>query len=191
MTRVSRRSVLAGLGAATMIDVAAPHRLRAAEVPSAAWDFTFPSIEGGTLDFASFRRRVLLVANTASFCGYTPQYKGLEAIHKEFSPQGLTVIGIPSNDFGQEADSNGKVKTFCEATFDVQFPMGGLSHVKGEDAAPFYRWVSDTRHWEPSWNFCKVLIGKDGGIRGTFSSNDLPDGDRMRGEIRGALDASV
>ena len=188
MTELSRRSVLAGLGAVTV--TAASRASQAADAPL-AWGFTFPSIEGGILDLSSFRGRVLLVANTASFCGYTPQYKGLKAVYKEFSPQGLTVVGIPSNDFGQESDSNGKVKTFCEATFDVQFPMGGLSHVKGGDAAPFYRWVSDSRHWEPSWNFCKVLIGRDGGIRGTFSSNDLPDGDRMRSEIRGALDASA
>ncbi|MGI3775678.1 MAG: glutathione peroxidase [Janthinobacterium lividum] len=191
MTVFSRRSVLAGLGAATVAGLSAPSGLHAADAPAVAWGFTFPSIEGGTLDLSSFRGRVLLVANTASFCGYTPQYKGLEALHKEFSPQGLTVVGIPSNDFGQESDSNGKVKTFCEATFDVQFPMGGLSHVKGGDAAPFYRWVSDTRHWEPSWNFCKVLVGRDGNIRSTFSSNDLPDGDRMRSEIRGALEATV
>lgn len=183
--------MLAGLGAATAAGLAAPSALHAADAPTVAWGFTFPSIEGGTLDLSSFRGRVLLVANTASFCGYTPQYKGLEALHKEFSPQGLTVVGIPSNDFGQESDSNGKVKTFCEATFDVQFPMGGLSHVKGSDAAPFYRWVSDTRHWEPSWNFCKVLVGRDGNIRSTFSSNDLPDGDRMRSEIRGALEATA
>jgi glutathione peroxidase len=184
MPGVTRRSVLAGLGGGA-VGLAGAGRARAAQ---AAWGFTFPSIEGGTLDLASFHGRVLLVANTASFCGYTPQYRGLEAMHREFFPQGLTVIGIPSNDFGQESDSNGKVKTFCEATFDVQFPMAGLSRVTGHDAAPFYRWVSDTRHWEPGWNFCKVLIGRDGGIRGTFSSNDPPDGDRMRSEIRGALD---
>lgn len=182
--------MLAGLSAAAATELAALRRLHAAS-PTVAWSFTFPSIEGGTLDLSSFRGRVLLVTNTASFCGYTPQYKGLEALHKEFFSQGLTVVGIPSNDFGQESDSNGKVKTFCEATFDVQFPMGGLSHVKGSDASPFYRWVSDTRHWEPSWNFCKVLVGRDGKIRSTFSSNDLPDGDRMRAEIRGALDASA
>ena len=188
MTRISRRSTLAGFGAGAVAGLLGSGRARAAGL---AWDFMFPSIEGGTLDLASFRGRALLVANTASFCGYTPQYRGLEAMYREFSPQDLTVVGIPSNDFGQESDSNGKVKTFCEATFDVQFPMGGLSHVKGRDAAPFYRWVSDARHWEPSWNFCKVLMGRDGGIRGTFSSNDLPDGDRMRSEIRGALDASA
>ncbi len=190
MPSLPRRSLLAGLGAGALAAAAASARAADA-APPLAWGFTFPSIEGGILDLSAFRGRVLLVANTASFCGFTPQYKGLEAVYREFSPQGLTVVGIPSNDFGQESDNNGKVKTFCQATFDVQFPMAGLSHVKGSDAAPFYRWVSDTRHWEPSWNFCKVLIGRDGGIRSTFSSNDLPDGDRMRSELRGALDETA
>ena len=189
MTDLTRRRLAAaGLGVAA----ASLSRARAADpAPADAWGFRFPAIEGGTLDLGRFRGRVLLVANTASFCGYTQQYRGLEAMYREFSPQGLTVVGVPSNDFNQESDSNEKVKTFCTATFDVQFPMAGLSHVTGQDAAPFYRWVREARQWEPAWNFNKVLIGRDGQIRGTFSSNDLPDGPRMRSELRGALDATA
>ncbi len=186
MAGFGRRQVLGGIAL-----IASARALPASADDTLAWGFSFPSIEGGTLDFSAFRGRVLLVANTASFCGYTPQYRGLEALYREFSPQGLTVIGVPSNDFGQESDSNGKVKTFCQATFDVQFPMAGLSHVKGSDAAPFYQWVRASRQWEPGWNFNKVLIGRDGRIRGTFSSNDLPDGVGMHSEIHGALDSTV
>ena len=104
--------------------------------------------------------------NTASFCGYTYQYEGLEKLHEAGSPRGLTVIGVPSQDFNQESADNKTVKTFCEATFGVEFPMAGIAHVRGADAAPFYAWVREQRRWEPNWNFNKVLIGRDGHIAG-------------------------
>ena len=152
-----------------------------------AWDFGFPSIEDGNLDLAAFRGRVLLVTNTASFCGYTYQYKALERLHRDLSPKGLTVVGVPSQDFDQESASNGEVKTFCETRFGIDFPLAGISHVKGAQAAPFYGWVRQERTWEPGWNFNKVLIGRDGRIVATFGSADEPDGPEIQSAVAAEL----
>jgi glutathione peroxidase len=165
MNQLTRRMVLVS-GAAIAAMGAGP--------VTDAWGFRFPSLDGGTLDFATLRGRVLLVVNTASFCGFTYQYEGLEKLHREVSPRGLTVIGIPSQDFNQESATNAAVKTFCDATFGVEFPMTGIAHVRGPEANPFHAWVRQARNWEPDWNFNKVLIGRDGQIKGTFRSGVEP-----------------
>ncbi len=180
MAEPTRRAVLLA-AAATALGGAAPGD------GTRAWDFTFVSIDEAPMPLAAYRGRVLLVVNTASFCGYTPQYQGLEALHRRLTPAGLTVIGVPSQDFGQESDSNGKVKAFCQATFDVQFPMAGIAHVRGPEALPFYRWVKASRGWQPEWNFNKVLIGRDGMIAGVFGATDEPTGKLMTG----AIDAQI
>lgn len=154
-----------------------------------AWSFAFPSIEEGRLDFSSLKDRVLLVVNTASFCGFTYQYEALEKLHASLEPKGLTVIGMPSQDFGQESGTDGAVKAFCEATFGVQFPMTGLLHVKGPQANDFHRWVRAQRNWEPTWNFNKVLIGRDGTIRSLYRSEDEPTGSKLTRAIDDALKA--
>ena len=174
----TRRSVMAG--ASLMALGAGPEAVN-------AWRFEFPSIEEGTLRLAEFRGKVMLVVNTASFCAYTPQFRQLEAMHRDLEAKGLVVIGVPSQDFGQEKGSNADVKAFCELTYGVQFPMAGLSKVRGAEAAPFYKWVREQRRWEPQWNFAKVLIGRDGAIVGTYGSSDPPD----RGTVRMALDAAL
>lgn len=176
MADVTRRAALAGLVATA-----------AAPAPTLAWDFQFPSIDEGTLDLADLRGRVLLVVNTASYCGFTPQYKQLEAVHRRLSPRGFAVVGVPSQDFGQEKGSNTEVKAFCEATFDIDFPMAGLSRVRGRGAAPFYAWVKAERGWEPGWNFAKVLVGRNGRIAGTYDSNTLPDARPLSADIEAAL----
>jgi glutathione peroxidase len=170
-----------------MVLVAAMGVGMAANKETLAWDFGFPSIDEGRLEFATLRGRVLLVTNTASFCGYTYQYEGLEKLHQAGSPRGLTVIGVPSQDFNQESADNGTVKRFCEATFGVEFPMAGIAHVRGADAAPFYVWVHEQRRWEPNWNFNKVLIGRDGHIAGTFGSGDEPQGTELSQAIEAEL----
>ncbi len=152
-----------------------------------AWDFSFPAIEGGTLEFRRFSGHVLLVVNTASFCGYTYQYEGLRKLHEARAAAGLTVIGVPSQDFNQESADNKTVKTFCETQFGIDFPLTGVSHVKGPSAAPFYAWVHDAASWEPSWNFNKVLIARDGRIAGTFGSGDEPNGAKLDAAITQAL----
>ena len=159
----------------------------AATEETTAWSFAFPSIEGGRLDFATLKGRTLLVVNTASFCGYTYQYEALEKLHKAREAEGLTVIGVPSQDFNQESAENATVKTFCETRFGIDFPLAAVSHVKGPQAAPFYAWVKQQRGWEPSWNFNKVLIGRDGRILATFGSGDEPDGPAIAKSLAGAL----
>jgi glutathione peroxidase len=161
--------------------------LMAATNEKLAWDFSFPAIEGGTLDFRAFSGQALLVVNTASFCGYTYQYEGLRKLHEARASDGLTVIGVPSQDFNQESPDNKTVKTFCETNYGIDFPLTGVSHVKGTAAAPFYAWVRESKSWEPAWNFNKVLIGRDGRITGTFSSGDEPDGEKLSAAINAAL----
>jgi glutathione peroxidase len=171
MADLTRRAALAAVGALSIAPLAF------ADAPKTAWDFSFTKIdETGPLDFAAYKGRVLLVTNTASFCMFTYEYGGLEKLQAALQDRGLTVIGIPSQDFGQETDSNGKVKKFCDATFGVRFPMSTIAHVVGAQAVPFYAWVKAARDWEPKWNFNKVLIGRDGGIKGTFGSTDEPQG---------------
>ncbi len=180
MTRVSRRHFL-------VASLACGTAMRAEAGEATAWDFSFPSIEGGRLALAEYKGNALMVVNTASFCGFTYQYEALEKLHKARKAAGLVVIGVPSQDFNQESDSNAKVKAFCEATFGVDFPMAGISKVTGEDAAAFYKWVKAQRNWEPSWNFNKVIIGRDGRIIACFGSGDEPDGQRVRAAITRAL----
>ncbi len=175
---VTRRAALLGAALTTMA---------ASPAPGTAWDFEFPSIDEGTLRLADFRGKVLLVVNTASYCGFTPQFKQLEAAQRALSPRGFTLVGVPSQDFGQEKGSNGEVKEFCEATFGVDFPMAGISRVTGPQAVPFYQWVRAQRRWEPGWNFAKVLIARNGTIAGTFASGDLPEA----GSVKAAIDREL
>jgi glutathione peroxidase len=184
MVEITRR---AALGVAATLAAAAAAPADAAEAKT-AWDFHFPSLEGDTLDFATLRGRVLLVANTASFCGFTYQYEGLEKLHAGMSARGLTVIGIPSQDFNQESASNAAVKSFCDATFGVQFPMTAILHVRGPAANPFHAWVKQVRNWEPDWNFNKVLIGRDGLIKGTYGSGIEPQSAALMTPLRTELD---
>jgi glutathione peroxidase len=156
-----------------------------------AWDFSFPSIDNGALNLSEFRGRVLVVANTASFCGFTYQYEGLEKLHVAKSAAGLTVIGVPSRDFFQESADNERVKAFCTTRFGIDFPLTAISHVRGAQAAPFYAWVNTQRHWKPSWNFNKVLIGRDGRIAGTFGAGDKPDGPALSRAVEAELARTV
>jgi glutathione peroxidase len=173
-----RRDVLVLLGGGLLMAAAKEKR---------AWDFSFPALEGGNLDFGAFTGHVLLVVNTASFCGYTYQYERLQKLHAARAVDGLTVIGVPSQDFNQESPDNKTIKTFCETQYGIDFPMAGVSHVKGSSAAPFYAWVHEAASWEPNWNFNKVLIARDGAIAGTFGSGDEPEGPRLGSAITAAL----
>jgi glutathione peroxidase len=178
MGEMTRRAVLA-TAAGALAMAAGPEQV--------AWDFSFPAIEGGVLDFAAFKGRVLLVANTASFCGYTYQYEGLQKLHAEKSAAGLTIVGVPSRDFNQEAADDVTVKTFCDTRFGIDFPLTTVSHVTGTSAVPFYAWVRAERNWQPAWNFNKVLIARDGRIAGVFGSKDEPAGTLLGGAVDAEL----
>ena len=185
MADAPRRAILASLAAL------AASATEARTMEQLAWDFSFPSIEGGTLDLAAHRGRVLLVVNTASFCGYTSQYDGLQKLHESRGREGLVVVGIPSQDFNQESATEAEVKKFCEANFGIDFPMTAILKVRGPEAHPFYRWVKGARGWEPGWNFNKVLIGRDGRVAGVFGASDAPGGSRLTAALAAALAASA
>jgi glutathione peroxidase len=135
-----------------------------------------------------FEGKVLLVVNTASKCGFTPQYDGLEALHAELSDQGFAVLGFPSNDFaGQEPGTEKEILEFCTLTYGVKFPMFAKTVVKGEGADPFYKQLAADGGGEPGWNFHKYLIGKDGKVIQGFPSKVKPDSPELRAAIEAAL----
>ncbi len=119
--------------------------------------------------------KVVLVVNTASFCGFTPQYKGLEALDSKYRSRGLVVLGFPSNDFSQEAASNKEIAEFCESTFGVKFPMFAKSSVRGTGANPLFKQLAQLSGTTPKWNFYKYLIGRDGKVVESYSSMTAPD----------------
>ena len=155
-----------------------------------AHDFRFTAIEGGELPLSTFKGKAVLVVNTASQCGFTPQYQGLEALWKEYKDRGLVVLGVPSNDFGgQEPGSNADIKKFCEVNYSIDFPMTGKVSVKGSDAHPFYKWAEKElgAPAAPKWNFHKYLVAPDGRLVDWFSTRTGPDADRLRKSIEAAL----
>lgn len=136
--------------------------------------FTFPSIDGGVLNLEDWRGQPVLVVNTASRCGYTPQYDGLQALYDRYRDRGLVVLAVPSNDFRQELASEAEVRDFCEVNFGLDIPMATITPVLGAAAHPFYRWLRDEAGFTPAWNFNKVLIAPDGSVAATFGSNARP-----------------
>jgi glutathione peroxidase len=135
-----------------------------------------------------YEGQVLLVVNTASKCGFTPQYEGLEALHQRLSERGFAVLGFPSGDFmGQEFEDEQKIAEFCTNTYAVKFPMFEKVSVKGEDAVPFYRQLAQATGSEPGWNFHKYLIDRSGNIVGSFGSRTTPDDAAMLAEIEKLL----
>ncbi|WP_027474703.1 glutathione peroxidase [Curvibacter gracilis] len=119
--------------------------------------------------------KVVLVVNTASYCGFTGQYKGLEALYARYKDQGLVVLGFPSNDFSQETGDNKQIADFCENTFGVKFPMFAKSSVTGADASPFFKQLAELSGQKPRWNFYKYLLGRDGRVVASYSSMSGPD----------------
>jgi len=131
-----------------------------------------------------FEGKVLLIVNTASKCGFTPQYEGLEALHAKYASQGFSVVGFPSNDFmGQEPGTEAEIKEFCTLTYGVKFPMYEKTAVKGENAHPLYQQLKQATGHEPGWNFHKYLIDRDGKVVGDFGSRTKPDDQALVAEI--------
>ncbi|KGB83356.1 glutathione peroxidase [Rhodovulum sp. NI22] len=143
--------------------------------PAAARNgFVFASIDGGEIALDDFTGRPVLVVNSASLCGFTPQYEGLQALYDSYRDRGLVVLAVPSNDFRQELGSAEEVKDFCATTFDLDLPMAEITHVRGDQAHPFYQWVAETTGFVPGWNFNKVLIGTDGTVVEAWGSLTRP-----------------
>ncbi len=147
-----------------------------------AYAFSFKSLEGKPLRLADFAGKPLLIVNTASKCGFTPQYQGLEALWKAKRDKGLVVLGVPSNDFGkQEPGSADEIKSFCEVRYGVDFPLTEKVKVTGAEAHPLFKWLGEQGGFlaKPHWNFYKYLIGPDGKFVDWFSSITAPGSARL------------
>ena len=156
--------------------------------PASLYDFQTQTLLGRPADLSEFRGKVTLVVNVASYCGYTPQYKGLEALHRELKDKGFAVLGFPSNDFGeQEPGTSEEIATFCKRTYDVTFPMFSkvVTH-PGRDQSPIYAYLGASGHL-PAWNFAKYVVGKDGRVLAFFPSEVTPEDPKLRRAITDAL----
>jgi glutathione peroxidase len=159
--------------------------------PASFYDIKTQTLLGKPADLGDYRGKVTLVVNVASYCGYTPQYKGLEALHRELKDKGFAVLGFPSNDFGdQEPGTGEEIATFCKRTYDVTFPMFSKVVTKaGRDQSPVYSYLGASGHL-PAWNFSKYLIGKDGRVRAFFPSEVTPEDPALRRAIADAMKAN-
>ncbi|TVQ52360.1 MAG: glutathione peroxidase [Rhodobacteraceae bacterium] len=171
---MSRRLFLlaAGLVAAAAFAPRVARTARAAQ--GSAHAFSFENIDGGPLNLSDFAGRPMLVVNTASRCGFTPQYDQLQAVWSRFRDRGLVVLGVPSNDFRQELASEAAVRDFCETNFGIDFPMTTITRVTGRDAHPFYAWIGEALG-QPRWNFHKYLVDGDGRPVAAFPTGTRPD----------------
>jgi glutathione peroxidase len=184
MADPARRTLLA-LAAMSL----APPLAAAAPPGPTAFDFRMDSLDGGPLDLGDFRGRPMLVVNTASFCGFTPQYAGLQELWQEFSGRGFVVIGVPSNDFGsQEPGGTTEILATAHDRYGVTFPLTAKTSVKGSQAHPFYRWAAEARPKDvPRWNFHKYLVGRDGYLADAFPEAVTPTDTRVKTAIGRAL----
>jgi glutathione peroxidase len=161
-----------------------------ASVVSSLYDLKTTTLLGQPADLGVYRGKVTLVVNVASFCGFTPQYTGLEKLHRELSGKAFAVLGFPSNDFGeQEPGSAQEIAEFCRKTYDVTFPMfGKVVTTPGPDQSPVYRFLGGTGNL-PAWNFAKYVVGKDGKVVAFFPSAVTPDAPELLRSINSALAA--
>ena len=153
---------------------------------TASEGFTFDSIDGGTIDTGDWQGQPVLVVNTASRCGFTPQFDGLQALYDRYRDEGLVVLTVPSDDFRQELGSEQEVKDFCELNFDLDMPMTTITHVTGTDAHPLYQWLAD-EGFTPGWNFNKALIGPDGSFVSGWGAATKPMSDAITSKIEALL----
>ncbi|MFN5589904.1 MAG: glutathione peroxidase [Holosporales bacterium] len=163
----------------------------AAPPAGSAYDFSFTALRGGApLPLEAYRGKVLLIVNTASKCGFTGQYEGLEKLYNDYKDKGLVVIGVPSNDFGKQEPGSGEdIAKFCELNYGVTFPMAAKESVSGEAAHPFYKWARGVvgMTGAPKWNFHKYLINRKGELTDYFHSTTAPDAELLRKAVETAL----
>ncbi|MBS0455687.1 MAG: glutathione peroxidase [Proteobacteria bacterium] len=160
---------------------------------TSVYDFEARTIDGKPAPLSDYRGRVLLIVNTASACGFTPQFAGLEALYKRFGDQGLTVLGFPSNQFGgQDPGSNEEIDAFCTRNYGVSFPMMEKIEVKGSGASPLYQWLTEQKPGllgkSIKWNFTKFLVGRDGRVIRRYAPLDKPES--LARDIEAALAAA-
>ena len=153
------------------------------------YDFSIESISGEIIHFNDYKNKVVLIVNTASYCGFTKQYEELQSLWEKYSSKGLIVLGIPSNSFNQEKNNNSEIKEFCEVNFNINFPMSSITEVKGKKAHDLFKWAEDNygKSAIPKWNFHKILINKEGKIEDTFSSFTKPISKKIVSKIENIL----
>ena len=152
-------------------------------------DFSIESISGEDIVLADYKDKVVLLVNTASQCGFTPQYAGLQKIYDRYKDDGFVVLGVPSDDFNQELSNDDDVKKFCEIRYGVNFPLTSIQKIKGDSAHPLYKWISGNTSviGQPRWNFHKYLISKEGQILNWFSSMTSPTSEGLLKQVEQAL----
>lgn len=160
-------------------------------MPDSLYDFSATAIDGQTVPLDRYRGQVLLIVNTASACGFTPQFGGLEQLHQTYGPRGLVVLGFPCNQFGsQDPGSNAEIAGFCQRNYGVSFPMMAKIEVNGTEAHPLYRWLTTEAPGllgskAIKWNFTKFLVGRDGRVIRRYAPQDAPQ--KLAGDIEAAL----
>ncbi len=187
---LDRRSVLVLLGSATAVTLASPVFAQAPAMSRpTAFAFSFQGLDGGRLRLAEHAGEPILIVNTASLCGYTPQYAGLQELWKRYRDKGLLIIGVPSNDFGgQEPGGPAEINKTAHDEYGVSFPLAAKAAVRGAHAHPFYKWAALERPGEgPRWNSHKYLIGRDGHIAAAFPSAVEPTDARLIAAIEKQL----
>jgi glutathione peroxidase len=187
---INRRTILT----ATLAAIAGPVSSRTAAAQPAmsritAYAFSFPALAGGDIRLAEYAGRPLLVVNTASLCGFTPQYAGLQELWTQFHGRGLMIVAVPSNDFGgQEPGGASEIAATAQHQYGVTFPIAAKAVVKGSNAHPFYKWAAEARPRDvPRWNFHKYLVGRDGYIAEVFPETVEPSDTRVKTAIARAL----
>jgi glutathione peroxidase len=187
---IDRRTILT----AALAAIATPASMRTVLAQAAmsrisAYAFSFPALDGGDIRLGDYTGRPLLVVNTASLCGFTPQYAGLQELWTQFHDRGLMMVGVPSNDFGgQEPGGAKEIAETAQHQYGVTFPIAAKAVVKGPNAHPFYKWAADVRPKDvPRWNFHKYLIGRDGYIAEVFPETVEPLDTRLKTAIARAL----
>ena len=153
------------------------------------YDFSIDSITGEKIELKKYKDKVILVVNTASYCGFTKQYEDLQKLWENYGSKGLVVLGVPSNSFNQEKRNNSEVKKFCEVNFDIDFPLTAITEVKGDNAHDIFKWA-EKNHGKsavPKWNFHKILVNKNGKIEDTFTSFTKPMSKKITNKIEDIL----
>ena len=156
-----------------------------------AYDFSFNDLDGSAIKLSEYKNKIIVVVNVASQCGFTNQYEDMQKIWEKYQERGMVMLGIPSNDFGnQEPGNNNEIKNFCEAKFGITFPMTEKVTVKGENAHPFYKWAEKNfgKSAVPKWNFHKIIIDKEGKVHDTFASITNPSSKRFISVLEKTLD---
>src|ERR1700761_459584 len=184
---INRRTVIASAVAALSAPVAARAQGEASRIT--AYAFSFTALTGGDIRLGEYTGRPFLVVNTASLCGYTPQYAGLQELWTEFGTRGFGIIGVPSNDFGgQEPGGATEIAETAQHQYAVTFPIAAKAIVKGPNAHPFYKWAANARPKDvPRWNFHKYLVGRDGYLAEVFPESVAPLDTRVKTAIGRAL----